>query len=167
MDRTREYTWDDPQALAAAARTMAGMEFLQAMQDGRLPVPPIAMTLGFTGFTAEPGRAVFTCTPGEHHYNPIGLVHGGLHAALLDSAAGCAVQTLLPAGMGYTSLDLAVRFLRPLTADTGPVRAVGTVLSRTKRTALAQAELFDAADRLLAHATSTCLLFAVEPVSVS
>ncbi len=163
MDRTREYTWDDPQALAAAARGLSGLAFLQAMQEGRLPVPPIAMTLGFTGFTVEPGRAVFTCTPGEHHYNPIGVVHGGLHAALLDSAAGCAVQSLLPAGTGYTSLDLAIRFLRPVTSDTGPVRAVGTVLNRSKRTALAEAQLLDAADRLLAHATSTCLIFPIEP----
>lgn len=159
MDRTREYTWEDPHALAAAARTMSGMDFLQAMQEGRLPVPPIAQTLGFAGFTAEPGRAVFTCVPGEHHYNPIGVVHGGLHCALLDSAAGCAVQSLLPAGSGYTSLDLSVRFLRPVTADTGPIRAIGTVLNRARRTALAEAHLVDAADRLLAHATSTCLIF--------
>jgi uncharacterized protein (TIGR00369 family) len=161
MDRTREYSWEDPHALAAAARSMSGLEFLQAMQAGRLPVPPIAQTLGFTGFTAEPGRAVFTCTPGEYHYNPIGVVHGGLHATMLDSAAGCAVQTTLPAGTGYTSLDLAVRFLRPVTADSGPVRAIGTVLHRSRRTALAEAQLVDAADRLLAHATSTCLIFEI------
>jgi uncharacterized protein (TIGR00369 family) len=158
MDRTREYSWHDPQALATAARSMSGLEFLQAIGAGELPMPPIGATLGFDAVSVEPGRVVFTCTPGEHHYNPIGVVHGGLAATLLDSAAGCAVHSLLPAGTGYTSLDLSVRFLRAMTADSGPVRAVGTVLNRTRRTALAQAELFDAADRLLAHATSTCLI---------
>jgi uncharacterized protein (TIGR00369 family) len=160
MDRTREYSWGDPHTLGAAARSMSGLEFFQAIWRGELPIPPIAATLGFDAVSAEPGRVVFTCTPGEHHYNPIGLVHGGLAATLLDSAAGSAVHTTLPAGTGYTSLDLSVRFLRPLTADSGPVRAVGTVLNRTRRTALAQAELFDPADRLLAHATSTCLIMA-------
>jgi uncharacterized protein (TIGR00369 family) len=99
--------------------------------------------------------------PGEEHYNPIGSVHGGIYATMLDSAAGCAVQSTLPQGMGYTSLDLTVKFLRPITADTGKVRAVGSVLSSGRRTALAEAQLLDSADRLLAHATSSCMLFPV------
>jgi uncharacterized protein (TIGR00369 family) len=107
----------------------------------------------------EFGRAVFALEPGEEHYNPIGSVHGGVYATLLDSATGCAVQTVLPAGMGYTSLDLNVKFLRRITSDTGKVRAIGTVLNQGRRMALAQAELFDAQDRLLAHATSSCMLF--------
>jgi uncharacterized protein (TIGR00369 family) len=162
MDRTREYSWGDPHALGAAARTMSGVELFQAIWRGELPIPPIAATLGFEAVSAEPGRVVFACTPGEHHYNPIGVVHGGLAATLLDSAAGSAVHTTLPAGTGYTSLDLSVRFLRPVTKDSGPLRAIGTVLNRTRRTALAQAELVDATDRLLAHATSTCLIMAPE-----
>lgn len=160
MQRSRQYNWQDPQALAATARSMSGIEFLQAIFEGILAPPPIMATLGFEpAAKAEPGRVVFTCTPGEHHYNPIGVVHGGLHATLLDSAAGCAVHSTLPAGMGYTSLDLSIKFLRPVSTQTGVVRAVGTVLNKGRRTALAQAELFDANDNLLAHATSSCLLF--------
>lgn len=102
---------------------------------------------------------VFSLVPGEEHYNPIGSVHGGVYATLLDSAAGCAVQSTLPQGMGYTSLDLTVKFLRPVTVDTGRIRAVGTVVSSGRRTALAEARLLDEKDRLLAHATSTCMLF--------
>jgi uncharacterized protein (TIGR00369 family) len=104
---------------------------------------------------------VFSLLPGEEHYNPIGSMHGGVYATLLDSAAGCAVQSTLPQGTGYTSVDLAVKFLRPVTVDTGRVRAVGTVLNGGRRTALAEARLLDDEDRLLAHATSTCMIFPV------
>ncbi|KAA0939397.1 PaaI family thioesterase, partial [Streptomyces apricus] len=131
----------------------------------RLPAPPIGSALGFALEEIEYGRAVFTLAPGEEHYNPIGSVHGGVYATLLDSAAGCAVQSVLPQGMAYTSLDLTLKFLRPITVDTGKVRAVGTVLNSGRRTALAQAELLDSTDRLLAHATSSCLLFPVPAAS--
>lgn len=117
--------------------------------------------MDFTLDEVEHGRAVFSLLPGEEHYNPIGSVHGGIFATLLDSAAGCAVQSTLPRGTGYTSLDLTVKFLRPVTVETGRVRAVGRVVSSGRRTALAEAQLFDTADRLLAHATSSCLLFPV------
>jgi uncharacterized protein (TIGR00369 family) len=101
--------------------------------------------------------------PAVHVYNPIGFVHGGFAAAMLDSAAGTAVQTVLPAGAGYTTMNLSVHFLRPVTASTGLVRAVGTLVSRGRRTALARAELRDGAGRLLAHATSACMLFLPSP----
>ena len=159
MGRTRTYQWEDPAILAETAGRMAGIDFLRELHAGRLPGPPINYTLDFTLDEVEPGRAVFSLTPGEEHYNPIGSMHGGVFATLLDSAAGCAVQSTLPQGMAYTSLDLTVKFLRPVTVDTGRVRAVGTVVSGGRRTALAQAQLVDAADRLLAHATSSCLLF--------
>ncbi|OQR62082.1 aromatic compound degradation protein PaaI [Streptomyces maremycinicus] len=161
MGRTRTYEWEDPAILADAAGRMAGIDFLRELQAGRLPVPPVSRAVDFSLVEVEPGRAVFALTPGEEHYNPIGSVHGGIFATLLDSAAGCAVQSTLPQGMAYTSLDLTVKFLRRITADTGTVRAVGTVVSGGRQTALAQAQLFDAADRLLAHATSSCLLFSV------
>ncbi|MGW0876543.1 PaaI family thioesterase [Streptomyces sp. NPDC002740] len=161
MGRTRTYQWEDPAILADAAGRMAGLDFLRELQAGRLPAPPVAGTVDFTLDEVEHGRAVFSLTPGEEHYNPIGSVHGGIFATLLDSAAGCAVQSTLPQGMAYTSLDLTVKFLRRITADTGTVRAVGTVVSGGRQTALAQAQLFDATDRLLAHATSSCLLFPV------
>lgn len=140
---------------------MAGIDFLREVQAGRLPKAPISHTVDFDLDEVEPGRAVFSLTPGEEHYNPIGSVHGGVFATLLDSAAGCAVQSTLPQGMAYTSLDLTVKFLRRITVETGPVRAIGTVLSKGRQTALAQAQLVDAQGRLLAHATSSCLLFPV------
>ncbi|MFF7357164.1 PaaI family thioesterase [Streptomyces filipinensis] len=161
MTRSRTFEWQDPGVSAAAVGRESGLDFLRSVLSGRLPAPPIAATLGFTLDEVESGRAVFVLEPGEEHYNPIGSVHGGVYATLLDSAAGCAVQSALPAGMGYTSLDLSVKFLRPVTVDTGKVRAVGTILNQGRRTALAQAELFDSEDRLLAHATSSCMLFPV------
>ncbi|MFF5964766.1 PaaI family thioesterase [Streptomyces collinus] len=161
MGRTRTYQWEDPAVLAEAAGRMAGIDFLREMQAGRLPGPPIGNTIDLTLDEVEPGRAVFSLTPGEEHYNPIGSVHGGIFATLLDSAAGCAVQSALPQGMAYTSLDLTVKFLRRITVDTGTVRAIGTVVSKGRQTALAQAQLVDGSDRLLAHATSSCLLFPV------
>ncbi|MER6146876.1 MULTISPECIES: PaaI family thioesterase [Streptomyces] len=161
MGRTRTYSWDDPAIPAQAAAGMAGLDFLREVQAGRLAAAPVGRTLDFALDEVEHGRAVFSLVPGEEHYNPIGSMHGGVFATLLDSAAGCAVQSTLPQGMAYTSLDLTVKFLRPVTVDTGRVRAVGTVVSGGRRTALAQAQLVDAADRLLAHATSSCLLFPV------
>jgi uncharacterized protein (TIGR00369 family) len=161
MGRSRTYDWEDPTVSAAAVGQYSGLDFLREVQAGRLPAAPIAATLGMTLEEVERGRVVFALEPGEEHYNPIGSVHGGVYATLLDSAAGCAVQSVLPQGMGYTSLDLNVKFLRPVTVDTGKVRAVGTVLNSGRRTALAQAELFDSRDRLLAHTTSSCLLFPV------
>ncbi|MFJ8534232.1 PaaI family thioesterase [Streptomyces sp. NPDC093591] len=163
MGRTRTYQWEDPAMLAEAAGRMAGIDFLRELQAGRLPGPPINYAIDFRLDEVEPGRAVFSLTPGEEHYNPIGSVHGGIFATLLDSAAGCAVQTTLPQGMAYTSLDLTVKFLRRITVETGTVRAVGTVVNKGRQTALAQAQLVDAKDRLLAHATSSCLLFPVPP----
>ncbi|MFF9162043.1 PaaI family thioesterase [Streptomyces longwoodensis] len=161
MARSRTIEWEDPRVSAAAVGRGSGLDFLRDVLAGRLPAPPISATLGFTLEEVEAGRAVFAMEPGEEHYNPIGSVHGGVYATLLDSAAGCAVQSVLPAGTGYTSLDLTLKFLRPVTVDTGKVRAVGTVLNQGRRTALAQAELFDTVDRLLAHATSSCMLFPV------
>ncbi|MEV1053717.1 PaaI family thioesterase [Streptomyces sp. NPDC049887] len=161
MGRSRTFEWEDPAISSAAVGLQSGLDFLRDMVAGRLPAPPISAALGFTLDEVEHGHAVFSLVPGEEHYNPIGSVHGGVYATLLDSAAGCAVQTTLAQGEGYTSLDLSVKFLRPVSADTGKVRAVGTVLNRGRRTALAQAELYDGADRVLAHATSSCLIFPV------
>jgi uncharacterized protein (TIGR00369 family) len=121
--------------------------------------------IGIDGIEAEDGRIVVTMTAHEFHYNPLGTVHGGVLATLLDTATGCAVHSTLPAGMGYTSLDLTTKYLRPVTVESGQLRCVGTVLSRGRRTALAQAELTDERGRLVAHATSSCLLFEVPGLS--
>ncbi|MFB7756236.1 PaaI family thioesterase [Streptomyces sp. NPDC056121] len=159
MGRTRTYEWEDPALTAAAVGQSSGLDFLREIQAGRLPAAPVSATLDFRLDEVEKGRAVFSLVPGEEHYNPIGSMHGGVYATLLDSAAGCAVQSTLPPGVAYTSLDLTVKFLRRITVDTGRVRAIGTVVSSGRQTALAQAQLVDATDRVLAHATSTCMLF--------
>src|SRR3954447_5866220 len=125
--RERTYTWQDPAPIFASLGSRPGVELLEAMQAGELPPPPIMQTLGLSGFTAEVGRATFTLVPQEFHYNPLGSVHGGVIAMLLDSAAGCAVHTVLPAGEGYTSIDLVTKYLRPVTIATGEIVAEGTV----------------------------------------
>ncbi|MEU9315074.1 PaaI family thioesterase [Streptomyces sp. NPDC048295] len=158
MTRTRTITWSDPQVTTAAVGQRSGLEFVQDLIAGRMPGPPLAAMLGFTLDHAGFGSQTFMLEPGEEHYNPIGSVRGDVYATLLDSAAGCAVQTVLPPGTGYTSLDLTVKFLHPITVDTGKVRAVGTLINHGRRTALARAELFEGRDRLLASAMSSCLI---------
>jgi len=157
--RSRCYSWADPAALAAAARELDGIAFLQSILDGTLPAAPIAATLDFVPVSLEPGTVVFGFTPAEFHYNPIGSVHGGVISTLCDSACGCAVQSLLPAGSYYTSLDLSVKFLRAVTSATGPLTCEGTSTHLGSRSALAQARLTDASGKLYAHATSSCLIF--------
>ncbi len=158
--RTLSVSWSDPQELAAAGRGVPGIEFLRAIRDRKLPGAPIAILLGFDLVEVEPGRAVFEITPGERHYNPIGVVHGGLAMALLDSAMGCAVQTHMPAGSGYTTLEAKTNLVRAITAETGPLRAIGRTLHVGKRMATAEGRLEDAAGKLYAHATSTCIVLA-------
>lgn len=157
--RTRTITWEDPMPAAELGRTMSGLEHLCAIADGRLPLPPIAKLLGFRLAEAEAGRVVFAALPAEYHYNPIGVVHGGFAATLLDSAMGCAVHSTLPAGTGYTTLEVKVNYVRPLTRETGEVRCEGNVIHVGGRTATAEGRLVDASGRLYAHATTTCLLF--------
>ena len=160
--RTRTYSWADPRASAAVVGTTSGVEMLRAMVRGELPAPPVMHTLGMGGFEVlEEGRCVFTMRAQEFHYNPIGTVHGGVISTLLDSATGCAVHSTLPAGWGYTSLDLTTKFLRPVTVDSGLLRCEGSVINRGLTTALAQAQLFDQAGRLVAYASSSCLLFEI------
>ena len=157
--RSRCYSWDDPAALAAAARELDGTAFLQAILDGTLPAAPIAATLDFVPVSLQPGTVVFGFIPAEFHYNPIGSVHGGVISTLCDSACGCAVQSMLPAGSYYASLDLSVKFLRAVTSATGPLNCEGTVIHLGGRSALARARLADGDGKLYAHATSSCMVF--------
>lgn len=158
MQRTRTYSWQDPLATAEAGRGLAGIDFLRAVASGELPPPPMGLTLGLGFETIEKGRVVFTAEPAEYHYNPIGVVHAGLAMTLVDSAIGCAVHSMLPAGSGYTSLETKVNFVRPITIETGPLRCDATVLHLGGRTATGEARLLDGAGKLYAHGTSTCLI---------
>jgi len=159
VTRSRTVTWEDPLESFTAASGMSGLEYLEAIGDGRLPKPPIAELMGIDGIEVAQGRAVFGVVPDEYHYNPIGLVHGGLAMTLLDSAMGCAVQTTLPAGVGYTTLEVNVNFARPITRDTGRVRCEATVLHRGRTVATAEGRVFAERDgKLLAHGTTTCLI---------
>lgn len=139
---------------------MSGLEFLQAMVRGDLPTAPIAHLFGMEMVEVEEGRVVFAATPRAEHYNPIGSVHGGFAATLLDSVMGCAVQTTLPAGSGYTTLELSINYVRPMSADTGRVRAEGTIVHGGRRMATAEGRLVsEESGKLLAHGKTTCLVF--------
>lgn len=158
--RERVIRWDDPHAAMRAAERqgMSGIEFLRAIQAGELPPPPMAVLMAMRLATVEEGRVVFTVEPSEYHYNPIGVVHGGLAATLLDSAIGCAVQTLSPTGVAYTTIELKVNFVRALRSGMGVVSGEGTVLHFGRQVALAEARLTGPDGKLYAHATSTCLI---------
>ena len=157
-DRSRTVTWDDPLIGLRAARHMTGRQYLEAIRDGTVAPPPIAQLLGFQLDGVEEGRAVFIAEPAEYHYNPIGVVHGGLAATLLDSAMGCAVASRLPQGVVYTTLEIKVNYVRPLTIVTGPIRCEGVVIHLGGTVATAEGRITDAAGKLYAHATTTCLL---------
>lgn len=158
-ERTLTVTWEDPLVAAAKGARLSGIEHIREIIARRLPPPPIAQLLGFDLVEASEGRAVFALVPGEQHYNPIGVVHGGVAATLLDSAMGCAVHTRLAAGQGYTTLEMKVNLVRPITRDTGRLRAEATVLHLGRTTATAEGKFVDEKGRLYAHATTTCLVF--------
>ena len=152
-----EYGVTPPDIMAS----MAGVDFVRAIFNGKLPAPPIMQTVEPFDSTADPGVVVMHSIPGFRHYNPIGSVHGGYAATLLDSAMGLAVHTMLPAGTGYTTLEFKISFIRGMTKDTGPVRTEGRTLNVGRRAATAEARITDAKGRLLAHATTTCLVFEI------
>jgi len=138
---------------------VSGLDFMRGLAEGRYPRPPIAMLMGFEGMEVEHGRVAVFATPGMEHYNPIGIVHGGYGASLLDTCMGCAVHSSLPAGTGYTTLEFKIHYIRAMTVDTGQVRAEGAVLSSGRRAATAEGKIFDRSGKLLAHGTTTCLVF--------
>jgi uncharacterized protein (TIGR00369 family) len=157
--RTRTISWTDPATLAAESVTKSGLVYLRGIAAGRIPRPPIAELIDSLIVEVEPGRVVFAADPAEWMYNPIGSVHGGIAATLLDSCMGCAVHTTLEAGIGYTTTDLQVRYIRPLTTSTGRVLAEGRVVHAGRRTATAESRLFVESDHsLIAHATTGCAI---------
>jgi uncharacterized protein (TIGR00369 family) len=147
----------DPVEAARSIAQLDGLTAMRAMIAGEIPPPPIALLLGFELVEVQPGRVVFAVEPDDRHYNPIGTVHGGLAATLIDSATGCAVHTTLPAGTGYTTTDVQVRFVRPITRDTGRIECVGQVVHAGRTLATAEARI-TAGDRLLAHGTASVLI---------
>lgn len=160
-ERSKTVSWQDPAVSAAAARTMSGLDFMRALIAGELPPPPILALMNLEAVSAEVGEVTFRCTPDESHYNPIGAVHGGFVCTVLDSVLGCATQTTLPEGQGYTSLEIKVSYLRALSASSGVLTAVGRVSKPGRRAAFAEGEVRDADGRLVATATSTLLVFPV------
>jgi uncharacterized protein (TIGR00369 family) len=159
-ERTRTFTWKQPIVDPAIVASMSGLEYLRSLIDNDRP-PPIAALLNFSLVHVSPGVAVFSGTPAEYHYNPIGVVHGGFAATLLDSALGCAVHTTLKAGQGYTTVELKVNYVRPLLMSTGPITAEGKIIHVGTRLATAEARLMDAAGKLYAHGSTTCMIFPV------
>jgi len=158
MTRSLTVSWDDPLAAFAAGKALAGIDYMKEMIAGRIAPPPIMRLMGFRLAQVGEGLAIFECEPGEQHYNPIGVVHGGLAMTLLDSAMGCCVHTRLPAGAGYTTLEAKVNLVRAITAKTGTIRATGKVIHFGGKTATAEGRLEDAAGKLLAHGTTTCII---------
>ena len=154
MDEAPRYGVASREELAG----LSGLDFLRALIDGRFPAPTIGRTMGFRLVDVGPGTAVFEGEPFDGLLNPLGSVHGGWALALIDSAAGCAVHTELPAGTGYTTVETKVNFVRPIAADGGMVRCEGRVLSRGRQIATAEARLLSAEGKLLAHGTSTLVL---------
>jgi uncharacterized protein (TIGR00369 family) len=158
-ERTLTVSWDDPAAIAEVGRGLSGLEYLRKIIAGELPRPPISALMNFGLVELGEGHAVFAVEPAEYHYNPIGVVHGGLAATLLDSAMGCAVHSMLPAGVGYTTLEIKVNYIRAMTAETGPVRCEGKLIHLGSRTATAEGRILGEDEKLYAHGTTTCLIF--------
>ncbi|WP_443947532.1 PaaI family thioesterase [Pedobacter sp. AW1-32] len=158
MKRERTITWKDPANGAKDAIKMNGIDYLRAMGTGQFPLPPLMYTLDFSVTDMQEGNVVFEFVPQEFHYNPIGTVHGGVISAILDSAMGCSLHSLLPAGKIYTTLELKVNFLKALTVNAGNVKTVSKVINLGGRTALVEAQLIDQNGAVYAHGTSTCLI---------
>ena len=156
--RSRTIVWGNPFAFVDAAKTKTGMERLEALLRGDVPKPPMAELVDIQLVEIDRGRIVFSASPQEFHYNLGGVAHGGFACTLLDSALGLAVTSLLPAGRSCTTLDLQVRFVRPLTCETGPVRCEAKVLHLGKTIGTAEARIIDSAGRLCAHATTACAI---------
>ncbi len=156
--RTRTVTWEDPHVGAQAGAGMAGLDYLRAMIARELPPAPFAQTVGFALVEASEGSAVFETEPMEFHYNPSGAVHGGVACTMLDSAMGCAVHSTLPAGVGYTTIELKVNLVKAITARTGLLRAAGRIVHRGNRIATAEGHLRGPDGRLYAHGTTTCII---------
>jgi uncharacterized protein (TIGR00369 family) len=158
VTRERLVQWEDPAHTIEFVRRSAGIEGIRAIQRGDVPRPPISALVNFTIAEVEEGRVVVEGYPGEEHYNPIGVVHGGFALTIFDTAMSCAIHTLLPAGVGYTTTDVQVRFIRGVTTATGAVRCEGRALHVGRSTAVGEAKMYDREGRLLAIGTTACAI---------
>ena len=158
-DRTRTITWEDPTDAARKARRLSGSEFFDKMRRGEISAPPFASLLGIEVFDAGEGRFVMTLEPQECHYNPMGCVHGGILATLLDSVMSAAVHTALPSGRGYITLEIKVNFLKPVYEHTGLIMAEGSVVSCGRQVATAEGKIINEREEVHATGTATCLVF--------
>ena len=156
--RTKTITWHDPLAAARIGATMAGLDYLRAIRDGVLPAPPIAALLDLRLVDVDVGTVTFSCTPDESAYNPIGLIHGGLVCTLLDSVLGCAVQSTLPAGVGYASIEIKVNYVRPVHADGRELMAYGRLTKPGRRVAFAEGDVRNLDGLVVATASGSCLI---------
>jgi len=156
--RTREFSWEDPMIGASRAFTMDGIDYLREIVKGTIPPPSIGPLMDFTLKVIEHGEATFEVTPSEFHYNPIGMIHGGLFATLLDSAMGCAIQSTLKAGSGYSTVDLQVTYVKAAVVKTGRLICTGKIVHGGKKIATGYGEVRDPDGVLYAHGTTTCLI---------
>lgn len=161
-DREMIVRWEDPAEALAQLPHLDGIDYLRKMQAGEIPGAPIAGHVAMELTEVAEGAVTFTSTPDESHYNPIGMVHGGLVCTLLDSALGCAAQTLLPAGTGYTSIEIHVNYLRPVTSQSAPLTCVGRVVKPGRRVTFAEGEVRDARGNTVATATGSLLIFPID-----
>ena len=159
-ERAETFHWADPRVGLAHLPRMSGLDFLSGMRDGTIPRPPMAALMNLALVAVESGRVEFECRPAEAHYNPLGVVHGGLACTLLDTVVGCAAHSTLAAGFGYTSIDLSVSYLRPITLNHGVLRAEGAVVKQGQRVIFAEGRVLGPAGELLATATSSLLVIA-------
>jgi uncharacterized protein (TIGR00369 family) len=164
-ERRRNVTWENPLLGAGLALELSGLDYLSGIAEGRIPQPPIAVLLGMSIESVESGRVRFALDVGEHLYNPIGSVHGGILCTLLDSAMGCAVHATLPAGRAYTTLELKVNLVKALTLETPNVVAVGEIVTSGRRVATASGRVLGPDGTMYAHATTTCLIFEPPPAA--
>lgn len=156
--RERTITWEDPAPLLADAATLSGLEYMERLAAGEIPPPPIAKLMGFELPEIAEGNVSISCVPQEWHYNPIGMVHGGLAATMLDTVLGISIHTTLAAGEAYTTVDLHVQYLRAMSVDTGRVKATGEVVHRGRKIATAEGRLTDANGKLIATGITTCMI---------
>jgi uncharacterized protein (TIGR00369 family) len=157
-ERTKTIQWHDPMNGALKARQMNGLAYLQAISDGAISYPPLLNVLDFEPVSITRGQAIFSFDPQEFHYNSLGTVHGGVISAILDTAMGCSLHSLLQAGPGYTTLELKVNFLKAITIKSGKLKAIGNIIHSGSRIALVEATLTDEKDTIYAHGTSTCMI---------